>query len=255
MPRTSRAAVFQESQQNQTTSQEKSELKINPPTARKIPNLLIQRRRNSEFTSPPPTINLLAMPAFTFASRSPAEYSTRTNSAELNLKDQRRRLRQSSRYSSRKNPNSSRRKGLEDVRQVVRDRFRRDDSRNKTRTTPSLVLNARGLKFFPANQKFRARDCSVPLEKIARPPDCTQLVQRVSAPAFSVVFDSPAILFHTVFNRTVENFHAPIHHSCLFPRTIWRANCLRIFKEISAQRSIAAHLERVTLETTRAITA
>ena len=50
--------------------------------------------------------------------------------SELNLKDQRRRLRQSSRYPARKNFNSSRSKGLEDVRQVVRRRYRRAHSRN-----------------------------------------------------------------------------------------------------------------------------
>jgi hypothetical protein len=41
----------------------------------------------------------------------------------------------------------------------------------------------------------------------ARRSDCTKLVQRAKTPVLTGAFEPLLRLFHTVFNKTVENFH------------------------------------------------
>jgi hypothetical protein len=97
---------------------------------------------------------------------------------------------------------------LEDVRQMVRCRFRSDDSRNKTRTACSLVLKISPRKFILSTR------------------NCTQLVQSASGPAFSVVFDSVrrfSTRFSTELLKTFTN-HSSFASFC---RGVWLTNCYR----------------------------
>src|ERR1700722_612829 len=54
-------------------------------------------------------------------------------------------------------------------------------------------------------------------------PSCTQLVQTGKSLVIVRIFCSPTRLFHTVFNRTVENFHAAF--TFVLPAEKWRTKC------------------------------
>jgi hypothetical protein len=129
------------------------------------------------------------------AGRILAQRQTRRNE----FQDQRRRFSESSRGAPRQNFNSGDCQGFAHIRQVVRHRKRSRHDCNQAGTCSSLVLAS-----VPPNFCFGALPCFLLRPTIT---DCPEYVQRGLNRCIAEGFCFPCVHFHTVFNRTVENFY------------------------------------------------
>jgi hypothetical protein len=86
----------------------------------------------------------------------------------------------------------------------------------------NLISTAREIKINPRRQLF-FYFCA----------NCTQTVQSEASYCWVHHSDSKAVLFHTLFNRTVENFYTAL--TLLSPRQpSWLSNCFRKKSSLSA---------------------